>query len=59
MSVNISERTPIKNSPIEHTKIISIETKNIVIALNFLERSAKSAKNGCKIKAHIFAEAKI
>ena len=43
----------------EHTKIIKIDTKKIVIALIFFERSAKSAKNGCKTSAQIFAEARI
>ena len=48
-----------KNNPIEHTKIIAIDTSNIVIALIFFEWSAKSAKNGCKINAQIFADAKM
>ena len=59
INVKRTERIPIKNNPIEHTKMIAIDTKNIDIALIFFERSANSAKNGCKINAHIFAEAKI
>ena len=37
INVNTAERILMKNNPIEHTKIIAIDTSNIVIALIFFE----------------------